>query len=183
MKKLLPIILIGALVLVAGAYFLLQNKGQQLTGQLPQAGEMEEQESVDQEKTITGNLKEILRLGQSLKCTWSREDGGAGTIWVKNDMFYNEFKSGEQQGKMIYKDYCMWTWYEGQTQAVKICFSPEEAEEMFSGEAESSSQTDTNVPTNVNYNCQRATVSDSRFDPPEDIQFMDMEGLMKEMSQ
>lgn len=193
MKKVLPIILVGAVVLGAGAYFLSQNKGQLPTAQPEQQNQQESTSGQDsgQQERFTGTLKKMLGLGKSLKCSWRRGEEGSGTTWVKNEMFYNEVTSEGQQGRVIFKDDCMWSWQEGKTQGVKMCFSPEQADEMLSGETESSqesedSQTETteaNVPTDVEYNCQPAVVSDAKFNPPKDIQFMDMDQLMQGMQE
>lgn len=184
MKKALPIILVGVVVLGAGAYFFSQNKGQQPAVQIQEEEQTEGQESSGQQEAITGSLKEMLGLGRSLKCSWSN-DGGSGTTWVKNDMFYNEVTSEGQQARVIFKDDCMWSWQEGRTQGAKMCFSPEEAEEIISGESEDSEAADTeaSIPTDVEYSCQPANISDAKFDLPENVQFMDVGEFMQGMGE
>ncbi len=188
MKKSIVIILIGAVVLGAGAYFLSQNKPSQPSTEPQQQEQANEQQETDDQETMTGSLKRMLGLERSLKCSWSNE-GGSGTTWVKNGMFYNEVTDGTQQARVIFKDDCMWSWQEGKAQGVKMCFSPEEADEIISGESSESQETDQqqatdeSVPTDVQYNCRPATVSDAKFDPPEDIQFMDVDQLMQGMQE
>jgi hypothetical protein len=190
MKKALPLILIGAVVLAAGAYFLSQNNQTMPETAEPEQQEQqmsEEQEQTNDQSSITGNLKKILGMGRSLKCSWSSGDA-SGTTWVKNGMFYNEVSAEGNQARTIFKDDCMWSWQEGKEQGVKMCYSPEEAEEIISGQSEETQEntgmdTDESVPADVNYNCQPATVSDSRFEPPADIQFLDIQQMMQGMQE
>lgn len=185
MRKALPIILIGIVILGAGAYFLSQNKGQQPAVQIQQQEQSEGQEGSGEQEEITGNLKKILELGRSVKCTWSSEGGVSGTTWAKGGMFYNQVTSETGQAEMIFKNDCMWGWQQGESRGVKMCFSPEEAEEIISGEREVSQQGDasTNVPAEVKYNCQPVVVPDAKFNPPENIQFVDVGQFMQGMGE
>lgn len=183
MKKILPIIVIILVISGIAGYFLIQKDSLPSTDQV--IDQEEESQAVDTEDTsdkekYTGTLKKMVDLGVPLKCTFSQGEEYSGTTWVKGEKFYSEIESEGQSGKVIFKDNCMWNWSEGQEQGVKMCFDPEEAEEMFSGETDTGQ---TGLPTDANFNCQPAVFTDARFNPPSGIEFMDMDELMQGMSE
>lgn len=185
MKKLLPIVLIGVVILGVGAYLLSQNRETQVTEQGEQDKQVTIQQADEEAETFTGSLREMLGLGRAMRCTWSKGEAASGVAWVKGEMFYSEIEAQGEQNYSIFKDNCMWSWQEGRPQGVKMCFSPEEAEELISGESEASQQTDTgtSMPTEVQYNCQPTAVSDNKFNPPEDIEFLDVDQMMQGIGQ
>lgn len=171
----------------AGIYLLTQNQSKPGPAEpmLDQTQEQEESQIVDTEdvgdkENYTGTLKKMVGLGVPLKCTFNQGDEYSGTTWVKGKKFYSEIESQEKAGKVIFKDDCMWNWSEGEEEGIKMCFEPEEAEDMFSGETDTGQ---TNLPTDVNFNCQPAVFTDAKFDPPSGIEFMDMDEMMQEFSQ
>jgi hypothetical protein len=182
MKKLLPIILIVLVLGGLAAYLLTQNKmlPEKQTQRTKTEQEQLEQESI--ERNYTGTLKKIMGLGVSLKCTWSQGDNYSGTTWVKENKFYGEINSQGKTNQVIFKDDCMWTWTSAEEQGIKMCFQPEEAEEMISGEAEATEGGQT-MPADVNYSCQPAVFTDAKFNPPSDIEFMDLDQMMQGMGQ
>lgn len=192
MKKLLPIILVVFAIGVGGYLYMQRSKtsvmdqggttGQEETGETGGTAETETggEEAGGDKETYTGTLKKMVDLGVPLKCTYTQEGGFSGTTWVKGKKFYTEVEAEGQSGKIIFKDDCMWNWSEGQEQGIKMCFDPEEADDMFSGEADTGQ---TNLPTDVDFNCKPAVFTDAKFNPPNDIEFMDMDQMMQQFSQ
>jgi uncharacterized protein YxeA len=186
MKKSLPIILVVLVVGGVGAYLFMNQSGQEMMPKTPsqQQGQQEEKDmDTDQEaekENYSGNLMKMINLGVPLKCTFSQGDRYSGTMWVKGKNFYNEVTSEEQIGRIIYKDDCMWSWAEGQEKGIKMCFDPDEANDVFSGEAETGQ---TNLPTDVEFDCRPAVFTDAKFSVPSGVEFMDMDEMMQQFSQ
>jgi hypothetical protein len=64
----------------------------------------------------------------------------------------------------------MWSWTEGQGQGVKMCFE----DDIFEGsEQEGQGQ----MPIEAEYRCLPSVFSESKFDIPTDVNFMDMSQL------
>ena len=163
MKKLLPIILI-VVVLAVGAWFFL-SKGK---GEVSVPGEIKK-ETGQAEETFTGKLKDAVARGLPMKCTYS-QDGSSGTSYIKGSKVYAEIAGQGKEGYVIMVDKCMWTWNKGETQGVKMCFETNVWEE---GEEGASS-----APTEAEYKCSPAMVSEGQFNPPANVKFMTVEEMM-----
>jgi hypothetical protein len=195
MKKLLPVILILVVVVGLGGYLLTrQTKTPEIqmpTGQevpTTESEETQETETGTENETFTGRLKAMVGLGIPLKCSFDQGDDYQITTWIKGEKFYSEIVSQEGTAQVIFKDDCMWNWSDDREQGIKMCFEPEEAEQMLSGESKEGEtdqnlETDQDLPTDVDYNCQPTTVSDAKFNPPSDIEFMDFDQMMEGLSQ
>jgi hypothetical protein len=158
-KKLLPIILVIAVVGI-GAYLYLNKGGQ--TGGLPSSGEI-----------FQGTLKTAVSKGIPFKCEMEGEDGEVVTTWVKGEKMYAESKVEGKMQYTILKDNCTWSWDETGQQAVKYCFEQVDYEDFNPTSTETTTQeTETTEAQTPEYNCVPTTISDSKFDPPSDINFM-----------
>ncbi len=177
MQKII-LIIAGAILLIGVGYFAAQQAGllpttvQKVT--IPNGAEQE---------TITGSIQNLLSRGESLKCTWSTEEA-SGTSWIKNQNVYSEVTAQEQTSKTIMKDNCAWVWMEGQAQGIKTCY--ESFDEMQQDIVTEDTETEPaegsiSLPANVTYNCAVTTIEDSKFNPPQDVQFMDLEETLPAM--
>jgi len=165
MKKAIPFIVIGAIVIIAiVSWFVFGKKG---------GGEQIKQE-VKKEESFTGKLKEMVARNVPMKCTFKDDKGNSGIGYVKNKKYYGEVISDGKTSYVIMIDNCMWSWSLEEKQGVKMCFDVEEGEDFWKGMDEEAKM---NTPQS-NYNCKPAIVSDSMFNPPEGIKFMDMDKLM-----
>jgi hypothetical protein len=160
-KKLLPIIIV-VVVVAAGAYFFL-GKGK--TGMnIPGVSK--------QQKFAT--LKAAVELGVPMKCTY-QVAGAEYEGYIKGEKWRGKVKSADGKvGEVIVKDNCMWTWSSDEDQGVKLCFEPAEGEESVWDQESFETQ-------DIEYNCLPAAITDAQFEPPSDIQFMDMDQMMNQM--
>ncbi len=165
MKKSLPIIIVVLIVLGVGGWWLL-GKGD--TGVVTPGGI--KKEAGEEDKAFTGKLKQAIALGVPMKCTYTQGDF-TGMGFVKGRKYYGEVSSQGKKGYVIMKDNCMWSWTEEQNQGVKMCFESDIFEEF---EQEGQSQ----VPVEVEYHCTPAVFSESKFNPPIDVNFMEMGQMM-----
>jgi hypothetical protein len=165
-KSLLPIIVIIAALVIGGLF--LSQRGKQEVSVPSEVGE--EVPAEKEGEAFTGKLKELLGLGQALKCTWQHE-GSSGTGYIKANQYYGEIISEGGEGYVIIKNNCMWTWSKEEKQGVKMCFEPEKGEEGDLLDTEGSPQGD--------FTCVPAIVSDAQFNPPTDISFIDIDQMLK----
>lgn len=156
---------LGYVFLSRGSQDSVQNGGTKTTT-------MEEGSSSD---TFVGSLKEAIGMGVAMKCTYEVE-GNEYEGYIKGKNYRGKMVNAEgQTGEVIVKENCMWSWSENQAQGVKTCIADEDMEEEG---GDIWDQPDT-VDTSVNYKCLPTTVSDSMFTPPSDIQFLDIDEMMK----
>lgn len=180
MKKVL-LILIPLIVLGGGGYWY-------FTKDTTTDKSLVQKMSGNEEQTYSGNLKDIVSLGKSLKCTWSNETA-EGTSWIKGDKVYTQVSTSEGTSNIIFKDNCTWSWTSGSSSeatGIKFCFESGDTEDIESTEADlekyaeslENQDLDDSV-ADVNYNCRPAVISDSKFNPPSDINFSSWEELMQ----
>lgn len=185
MKKILiiliPIIILGG----AGAWYVSQSNKEITPGNTETSPKSADtaQEDKEESKSITGKLSEIVNLGTAVKCTWNHEETNtSGTAWIKDKKTYTEVTTPEGEFNAITKDNCVWSWGETLGQGVKVCY--EDEEDIFTPDSEDVEDMMENrelvePPTDVDYKCKKTPIADSKFNPPENIEFISLDELMK----
>lgn len=158
MKKLLPIIVVLAAVGV-GAYIFLGKNG----------GGIAEKAS----DAFTGSLRAAVEKGVPMKCTYTVE-GNEYEGLIKGENWRGKMKSADGKvGEVIIKDDCMWSWDPEKKEGVKMC--SQAAEESAEGETAGSVWDQGSFDAGgVEYRCVPTVVTDSQFEPPSDVKFMDL---------
>ena len=155
MKKSLLIVLFVLAVVGVGGYWFYYGRG----------GEEGADGGAPEEKGFIGKIADALKVGTAMKCTWSEED--TSTIFhIKGGKLRGSVTTNGDEVEYILRENCMYYWGEEEGEGVKWCWPEAEApnwEEQLQASA-----------ANAMYNCQPATVSDSMFNPPSGINFMDM---------
>lgn len=139
--------------------------------------------------TFTGSLAAALQLGQSMKCTWSSDEGD-GVTYIKQDKVRSEISADDHQSYVIGDGDCTYIWEDGQAEGFEFCTpadSMEGAEDAEAMDFDSPSSGMTNdadaVPDDVDINCNVTSVSDAMFEPPSEVNFSnpfaDLEALMQ----
>lgn len=113
------------------------------------------------------DLKAAVELGIPLKCSYTiGETQSQG--YIKGEKWHGKVKMADgAEGDIIMKDNCMWSWKDGETTGVKMCFEVDEGESMW----------DQSQDSGVEYVCKPAVFGDNVFDLPEDVDFMDTDEL------
>jgi len=161
LKKLLPILAIVAVVGVG--WFLFQNKkggGASIPG-------------ITKSYSAKG-LKAVVDLGIPVKCSYQiGEMKYEGYVKGKQWRGRMEYPDG-RKGEVIMKGNCMWSWTNEEAKGIKMCFEPtEDGEDMWSDPQYAG--------TDIDYKCSPAAITDAQFNPPTNIQFMDMDDLNQMM--
>ncbi len=174
MKKIIPII-IAVVVVGAGvvSWFYFGGKTAKESGK-QEAGQQEE---VKEGESFSGKLKDMVMRNVPLKCTYSDGEGNSGVGYVKNKKYYGEITTKDGTAYVVMADNCMWSWADKEDQGVKMCFDVEEGEDLWGDWENMDEEARLNTPQG-SYSCRPATVSDSLFNPPQNIKFMDMNELM-----
>lgn len=165
MKKTLPVILAVLFGLVVVGFLVFKRQSTSPAQISPQGASLEE--------TFVGRLKEAVMKGVPLKCTWQQGDY-LSEGYIKGEQYYGKMQTPQGESYVIMKDNCMWAWAKGEAQGVKNCFVPEEGETDFWEMEE--------APQNV-LNCVPATITDSQFEPPTEVNFVDMQQIMQQFGQ
>ena len=188
MKKILFIVI--ALSVLGGGYWYADQNDLLPMQETPKEEQQSDNKTSDKEKTkdsmFSGGLQKMLGLGESLKCSWKSEDEAMGTTWIKGGNTYTEIATAEGEFYSITKNNCVWTWMGTNSQGMKMCYDTEE--EIYTEEGENEEMQEEmqmpetplqKPPVDVDYNCKKANINDSRFDPPSDIEFISLDDLME----
>lgn len=155
------LIIIALVVVAAGAgWFFLKGDGGTGVGSLTQ--------KFSQKSPFTGSLKAAVALGVPMKCTY-KVDEMEYTGYIKGKQYKGKLTMPDgQEGSVLLKGTCVYTWSETDNQGVKICYEEEELD-MWEQYAEESP---------LDYVCYPAVISDSEFNIPSGVSFMDMNNMM-----
>lgn len=144
-------------------------------------------------KNITGNgsLLELIGLGQSISCTYTYTDAemgeGSGTGFFDNGRMRIDYQVTEGEstfdGHMINDGKRMYSWSaspEGSF-AMVMDVSAEEGTDEQNAEYDTETEGMESLEEDVNYDCKRWHIEESRFIPPTDIEFTDMSAMLERM--
>jgi hypothetical protein len=176
MKKAIPIIIILVIIVAALAGWFIFGKGKKTTTQ----GGTQQTETTKEEtkgESFTGKIKDAFMRNIPLKCTYKMSDNNFGVGYLKNKKYYGEITANGKLGYIILVDNCMWSWAKDETKGVKMCFQPKEGEDIWTDIEKEQKSSD------VDYNCVPTVVNDAVFTPPSNINFMDIDQMMKGLGQ
>lgn len=166
-KKRLTIIIVLILILAAAAliYFGLGNKLPFGGKEDSTSGDANGGDDTSQEQSIVSKLSDALKVGTAMKCTWS--EGDTSTIfYIKGGKLRGS--AGTDNGEMEYilRDNCYYYWSTNEEQGYKMYWDPTDADALNWEESMQAAK--------EMYNCKSATISDSMFNPPSGINFVDI---------
>lgn len=168
MKKYIVILTVCVLVLSAC--------GEQITNKIS-----ETKNKVENKKT---SIKDLLGLGQEQKCIWSsdiEESKSSGIMLIKGNKFRQTVVSQigsepETQMEIVVDGTWTYLWNpKTKEQGMKIKVTEEQKtdnQKLADGSLDWGKE--------YNYNCSPASVSDSEFIPPKDVEFLDLEALQNQ---
>lgn len=131
--------------------------------------------------SFVGNMADALKLGKSMKCTWS-SDEGEGVSYIKGEKMYTETTTDGMTAFMVGDGECTYIWEEGKSDGAKFCLSGDDFAigdfEVDDSEFEDKlgnqqGLEDAGVDMDMDMNCRPANVKNSQFAVPSDVEFVD----------
>src|SRR4030043_164693 len=173
MKKSLPIIIILVIIVagLVGWKFLGKGKTTSTNGGAEQAQEETKGES------FTGKICEAFTRPFPLKFTYKKDYHNFATAYIKNKKYYAELMTAGKSGYLILLDNCLWSWSKDEAQGVKMCFEPEEGEDIWTDMEKEQQSSD------MDYNCSPSVINDAVFTPPSNVNFTDFDQMMQGLGQ
>ena len=175
------VLIVVAIIALLGGGFLLGGGN---TGTAPETAptvteEAQSEDEADQEEVpsdFSGSLRELLALGRNVTCTVNQDDeevSGTGTVYLSGGRVRADFDmtmkegSGSMNGSSIQKDGMVYTW--GTTPlgpfAAKVSASDKNSDNDDQG---------FDYDENLDFQCERWSVDESKFDLPTDVDFDDI---------
>lgn len=180
---------VAALIVVAvlaiaggGAYVAIKHNTAVKTKDTAEGTNQNDQSNTnDQGSSDQMSLRALITAGDNVQCTFSQSDETSnmtGTVYIdgatqhmRGDFTVTSEGAGTMNGHMVKTDGTLYSWMEGQNQGTKIT-----ADAHTTTEAGSESSVD--LDTKVAFQCENWNVDQSKFDLPNDVQFMDMSAIM-----
>ena len=77
-----------------------------------------------------GSLKDALKLGKSMKCTWKKDEANFGTAYISDKKYKSENTVDGKLGYIVYDGECSYIWEDGKMEGLTYCLKPEDKEEV-----------------------------------------------------
>jgi hypothetical protein len=181
-----------AVVIILAGFFLLTSKatapenGVGVDGQRKTITEGAFAPMNTQSETGSGSFRTLLGLGKNLVCTVSNTSTDSasegtynGTVYVSGKKMRMEFTTGVDKVAMksnVINDGTQgYMWGTGPQGSMAIKFKADPSQ------TEAQKQNEFSLDQNVDYNCKNWNVDESLFIPPADIEFLDMNDMMKQV--
>ena len=153
-------------------------------------------EEKTEEELFSGSFMDLLGKGKNIKCTFNddNENGRSdGTIYVsgkksRNDIYVEVEGEEKIEYHTIIDSEYMYTWSSLEEQGTKMKFSElEDSTEDFdtpsASEMKDAYGEFRDVQKETNFKCMPWIPNNSKFNPPSDIEFVDMTEMMEGMQQ
>lgn len=143
--------------------------------------------------TFSGTLKGLMGMGKAQKCTWSDGSGMSGVVYISGNKMHTEMKgiAKNEMGMagdmlMISDGEWVYTWDSTTKQGMKMKDEMkdeyEEVAEDYMAEAPDDMVADM-IDETYDYKCENWKADNSKFVPPTDVTFQDMNAMLENMKQ
>lgn len=163
------------LAALGGGYYLYSKQG---TTGTPQNS------SQESGNKTSGKFWDLLKAGKNQECTFSSSTNdmtAKGTIFVSSDKVRGDFDStvgGQKMTSYMIKDGdYIYIWTSGSNQGTKMKFDQVEQTDQSGSQSGTPQQTQT-FNQNYEYDCKSWNPDNSKFTPPSNIQFLDINAQM-----
>lgn len=182
MKRVLPLLLFALLLSACS-----------LTSPKTSTNQTERQplETESEEKSITGSIKEIMGMGQSLKCSWSQSQDNQeirGSVYISGNKFrqtvFMPIENETVEVNSISDSEYIYTWggFGGENQGTK--FKIAEFSNITPPPADEGSPSGSvNLEEKLDFKCSPWIVDQSLLVPPTNINFVDQSEIMKKATE
>ncbi|MFW5884958.1 MAG: hypothetical protein ACOCUF_01895 [Patescibacteria group bacterium] len=160
-----------------------QNQNQQSD---QQSDKKQSREQEGAEESFTGSIADLMKRGNALKCEWSMDDSGQkgeGVVYVSGEDYRQEVNLTEPQTMKAYSvsdGEFIYNWTDQAKQGMKMKKSKAESQQAQQQEADQEPNT-VDINENIDFNCSGWSVDESKFNLPEDIDFIDLDEQMNQM--
>lgn len=184
------LILVGAVLIIGvGAWLILSQGTDESRDSYQSESASQSDRATTENENINGfgSFASLMGMGKNLTCDFSSAAGdgygpSSGTVYIAGERMRGDFTS-EQDGTtaqthMIHDGDSVYTWSKSAEGTFAMKFHQGEVDvEQDAGVATMPSQA-MSIENDVDYDCHRWSVDGSKFVPPSDIEFMDMEAMM-----
>lgn len=141
---------------------------------------------------LQGNALDLLKLGKTLKCTYSTQDENTtttGVSYISNNKMRGDFEIITENNEkinshMVSDGEWMYSWTDTMDQGIKMKLEEVSAEDTTTPET-NEDKSDTGLDAlknNVDYNCSKWVEDTTQFEIPTDVEFVDYSQMLKDLT-
>ena len=141
---------------------------------------------------FSGSIMDFLKVGKAMKCT-ATYDGEGGkvemTVYTKGEKAYTESTIEVDSEKIVQKsivaDDMMYSWNDLTKSGTKMSISEmaEMGEDMDTSTDETQQEYYEGLNKEFDYDCTSWTANEAMFNPPSDVEFVDMTAMIKNLQE
>lgn len=182
-RKLIVGIVIAVVVIGGGAaaWFTLKKADEE-----PQASSVQPEQVTQDDSDTT--LNKLMKSGKNATCTFTFKDdegnNSSGVVYIasdqrmRSDIVANSVSQPQQEASVISTKDVQYMWSSNSKQGVKSTLKPDQTQSNESDQDQSIDK-----DKNYNYKCSDWKVDDSKFNPPADVTFTDVDAQMQQSQQ
>lgn len=173
MKKYLPAIILGIVLLAIGGYIFLNTNNSLVTN--PGNTQVTK-------KDLFASIKDAMSKSLSLKCEYQGTEGKTIT-YIKGDkirIILEEVKNNTKSGNAIFKESKMWSWNEGEKEGIVMKIGEDNSNNQGSSNQANKDEIIAELEK-FKDKCSTVVISDDMFIPPDTVVFTDLSKLQEEM--
>jgi len=141
-----------------------------------------------QNQTQKFSLKDLISQGVSQKCTWEYNQDGqksSGEMLIKGNKFNQTIKVNNPNGQTDFKSISdgqwLYTWSNDSTTGNMAFKTKLEDPQNSTDQSNNQSSSGVNWDQQYDFHCSPTVTTDSDFQPPKDINFLDMNDYLESM--
>ena len=179
-KNQTKIVLVALVLLLAGGGFLFLKRGKTQKPAEIQTPQKEIETEKKNEGSVFSSIKEALEKSISLKCQYRDKEGNLATVYFKKGMIRTDGVNKEgQKNSAIIKDDKLWFWIPESNQkgmfiSLEVLRNQKPANIQIPNKDQIIKQAE-----EYKQNCQPTALSESLFEPPTNIEFDNLDEIMK----
>lgn len=178
---------VAVIVLLLLAFFMYNSKN---TPKSTAGGDDKKTTTVDNEITLKGSMFDLLKAGNTTKCTYSTKDetiSMKGTTYVSGKKMRSDSEVTTKDGlktesHMISDGTWIYTWTSAAPQGFKMKVEEAETPKSDDNTETTAKKGSADIQSNYDFKCSKWIADSSKFDVPADVTFTDFSETLKNLN-
>jgi len=179
MKNKIVLVVVAGILLVGGIFYFRRNSAPKPEETKP-SPTPEEGKTEEKKEGIFGSIREALEKSISFKCQYQPEEGDKVTVYLKGkDLIKAEVLTKQNQETItIMKDDKMWFWLPATKKGMVVSLAGLQQQGLANQQVPNKEKI-IEEAEKYKADCQPTTIANSLFEIPKDVEFENLDELMK----
>jgi len=174
------VLLIAVVAVLVGGIWYFKSRPTPKSGEIKPSPTPEEVKTEEKKEGIFGSIREALEKSVNLKCQYQLESGDKMTVYLKGkDLVRAEVITRQNQETItIMKDDKMWFWLPATKKGMVVSLAGLQQQGLANQQVPNKEKI-IEEAEKYRTSCQPATIADSLFEIPKEVEFENLDELMK----